>query len=405
MAHYTVKFSCGHEADIQLFGNTASRERKIRYYEESGLCPACYKKQLEESKRELASNTAKMADDLGLPKLNGSEKQIAWADKIRVSLISDADEAIDGARWATGRGWCDEEKHQRCEKVIEFATAFSEAVGSETSASVIIGWRDADFRVLESVYLDNLKDIESGKKVPNDFFGYGDLFVRTLKLVYGEEEPQQKAIILAPDHKESDVLVNVTYADRQVVVDSPKDSGVISAAKACGFHWDAGAWRCTIGPRTGSAEDRASEIANKLLIAGYQVSVPKEIKDIAVSGSFEPRCTRWITAFNDDSDHVYVTWERGDDMYSKALDLTGAKWRSGYGMSVPASSADEVEDFAQMYGYRITPGAQGVMDAFRSKVAIVAPKPGKNEEKKDGKSDLDGVLSSSRDVIEDLKDD
>lgn len=408
MAHYTVKFACGHTAEIQLFGKESERQRKIKYLEESGMCPSCYKKQQEEAKKAAEAQAAAEASEMGLPELAGSEKQVAWATKIRNGLMGSIVKMQDAA-FKIIENAKETGKHQddlpRVEKAIEFLNACEKVAGTETSASVIIGWRDADFRVLESVYLDNLKDIESGKKVPNDFFGCGDLFVRTLKLVYGEEEPQQKTIILAPDHKESDVLVNVTYTDRQVVVDSPKDSGVISAAKACGFHWDTGAWRCTIGPRTGSAEDRASEIANKLLIAGYQVSVPKEIKDMAVSGSFEPRCTRWITAFNDDSDHVYVTWERGDDMYSKALDLTGAKWRSGYGMSVPASSADEVEDFAQMYGYRITPGAQGVMDAFRSKVAIVAPKPGKNEEKKDGKSDLDGVLSSSRDVIEDLKDD
>ena len=39
---YTVKFACGHKAMIELDGPTKDRERKIAYYKQSGICPACY---------------------------------------------------------------------------------------------------------------------------------------------------------------------------------------------------------------------------------------------------------------------------------------------------------------------------------------------------------------------------
>lgn len=42
---YDVKFACGHVHTVELFGTAAERERKIRYYEERGLCPDCYKAQ------------------------------------------------------------------------------------------------------------------------------------------------------------------------------------------------------------------------------------------------------------------------------------------------------------------------------------------------------------------------
>lgn len=42
---YTVTYSCGHTGTVQLYGKTEERERKIKYYEEYGLCPECYKKQ------------------------------------------------------------------------------------------------------------------------------------------------------------------------------------------------------------------------------------------------------------------------------------------------------------------------------------------------------------------------
>jgi len=43
MAKYEAKFSCGHTAEVTLFGPHAERERKLAWYAESGLCPECYK--------------------------------------------------------------------------------------------------------------------------------------------------------------------------------------------------------------------------------------------------------------------------------------------------------------------------------------------------------------------------
>ena len=42
---YTVNFSCGHTETIQLFGPTRERERKIAYFERSGICSECYREQ------------------------------------------------------------------------------------------------------------------------------------------------------------------------------------------------------------------------------------------------------------------------------------------------------------------------------------------------------------------------
>lgn len=39
---YIVKFSCGHEEEIQVYGSREERERKVKYFEECGLCHDCY---------------------------------------------------------------------------------------------------------------------------------------------------------------------------------------------------------------------------------------------------------------------------------------------------------------------------------------------------------------------------
>lgn len=53
MAKYQVKMSCGHTEIKELTGKNADREKKIRYYEEQGLCSECYKNmKQEEAKAE-----------------------------------------------------------------------------------------------------------------------------------------------------------------------------------------------------------------------------------------------------------------------------------------------------------------------------------------------------------------
>lgn len=78
MAHYTVKCEkCGSEFEIQLFGKMDKREWVI----ENGthICDEC--QELERKERNAAN--AKRNAEQGLPKLTGSDKQIAWAETIR----------------------------------------------------------------------------------------------------------------------------------------------------------------------------------------------------------------------------------------------------------------------------------------------------------------------------------
>lgn len=75
---YTVICSCGHERTIDIFGSASERDKKIKWYKQSAVCPDCYKRQREESIEDA---------DKDLPKLCGTEKQVAWARKIRADLM------------------------------------------------------------------------------------------------------------------------------------------------------------------------------------------------------------------------------------------------------------------------------------------------------------------------------
>lgn len=75
MAKYTVTYKCGHTAEIQLYGKESERQRKIAWYATID-CPQCD-----------ASRQKEIAQTSGLPTLSGSEKQIAWATKLRNNAL------------------------------------------------------------------------------------------------------------------------------------------------------------------------------------------------------------------------------------------------------------------------------------------------------------------------------
>jgi hypothetical protein len=42
---YNITFSCGHKGVVDLVGSGKERERKLDWYQTSGMCPECYKEQ------------------------------------------------------------------------------------------------------------------------------------------------------------------------------------------------------------------------------------------------------------------------------------------------------------------------------------------------------------------------
>lgn len=49
---YDIIYSCGHEGTVDLWGKGAERDRKISFFERCGLCPDCYKAQMQKQVAE-----------------------------------------------------------------------------------------------------------------------------------------------------------------------------------------------------------------------------------------------------------------------------------------------------------------------------------------------------------------
>ena len=82
MAHYNVEHVCGHDQEIELFGKTSQRYEKIEWMAR-GLCPDCYREKRQQEREQENARAAKLAKSLGFSQLEGSEKQILWANSIR----------------------------------------------------------------------------------------------------------------------------------------------------------------------------------------------------------------------------------------------------------------------------------------------------------------------------------
>lgn len=80
MAWEIINYSCGHTDRVQMYGKMSDRENKKGWMERSGDCPECYK-------ASLAQIAKKQSEEAGLVDLQGSEKQVAWANKIRIDAL------------------------------------------------------------------------------------------------------------------------------------------------------------------------------------------------------------------------------------------------------------------------------------------------------------------------------
>lgn len=86
MAKYRVTHTCGHNRTVSLVGKGTERERKLAWMAKQP-CPDCLRS--EELRRAETS-----ADAQGLPRLDGTPKQIAWAERIRYQTLRVIDRAI-----------------------------------------------------------------------------------------------------------------------------------------------------------------------------------------------------------------------------------------------------------------------------------------------------------------------
>lgn len=151
MAHYDITHTCGHDERIELFGKTSERERRIEWLQERP-CTECWKKErAAEAEARRNKEAAMIVEKLGNDAaeainalsnasctLEGSAKQVAWAEDIRSKCIAQAiDQLRDLAARLPGKATA-----QQSAALAVRCNAIASVIANKTSAAWWIENRD-----------------------------------------------------------------------------------------------------------------------------------------------------------------------------------------------------------------------------------------------------------------------
>ncbi|MDR2551426.1 MAG: hypothetical protein LBD10_14645 [Desulfobulbus sp.] len=360
MGTYGVIHSCGHKEIHQLFGKIADRERKIEWME-SVPCLECKRIADEEARDEHNRESAIANHATGLPQLEGTEKQIAWAETIRKEAIAKIDQ-----RW---KAFADR---------VEIIIANPSTLAQAQQQAVDDGYADIDefahylAKAIEKIkgepsarwWIDNREELSLKKG------SIIDKMCMAQKKADAESTPEAVAAkdesTMRPDRPVTKTVAEIKLSEKTVEIFFPekRDDFWRIIKKELGYTWDR-RWVKQITATSGTVEDRAAEAGNHLLRAGFIVRCfNSDVRAMMIDASFEPEHGKWVTALvnGDYTGYLALSWRMIDgDFYADAKRLPGAKYIRPY-VIVRPEHFEEVLDFAEINGFLLSPGAIKLID-------------------------------------------
>lgn len=220
-------------------------------------------------------------------------------------------------------------------------------------------------------------------------------------------------MIIRPEKPVSETVAEIwTDGPKVLIKFFERDDDFRETVKDRGFRWDwdRDAWCRKCNQFTGSTQDRAAEIGNLLLLAGFVVEIgDDEIRRRAIAGEYEPEQLRWIAKKIEGKYKNYfaVAWEYGnDEIYKAARAIGGSRW-SKPEVVVPSYQFEAVQDLADEYGFNLSPGALELIEEARQardSALIVKPAAGatpqagrKEPEEQEEGDDAGGIDATLRD--------
>lgn len=354
MAKYTIIHSCGHESIVRLTGRTRDREWQIERME-GRLCEECWHAEQARKRAEENAAAATANAEAGLPALVGSEKQVAWAETIRAQKLATLDIEMDTNQAGIAS---DTEANQ-----ARLRAAVS-AIRNQDQARWWIDHRDERIRTI-------LRDTVEHTDVP--------LPDDQVQLAAAAEA---EAIIKATVRPENPVTETVAeiriLADSVEVMFPERHEGFRQLVRyTLGYSWTETRWRRKLSTTNGTPEDRACELGNRLLGAGFIIRLfDEDLRGRAISGAFEPECRLWIyrRTTGKYTGWFAILWPRdGRNYYDAARKLPGSRYDKPF-VVVPAAQFEQVLDFAEMFQFRLTEAAERIAEQARQtkQAALVA---------------------------------
>lgn len=382
MAKYEGTYACGHEGVIELIGPLKDREWR-REREFMKLCPECWKKEMEEKREQENREAAEKAKEMELPELTGTPKQVGWANTLRQRLIDQFDQLDESDFRTMKRRYDLEVDEETVREILHFI------LEKRTSARYYIESRyENPHWLIHREYAEAMKSDEEREREREEKENLDQ--IRAEATVF-------------PEERETNAIAEIRFDSESVSVSFERNEVFRQLVRGLGYRWDGSRWERSITFKTGSAEDRAAELGNRLLNAGFPIRIYDEaVRQMAIKGTFDPEYKRWVSKLVDE-DRFALSWSDGTDLYKKARSLPGSRWDRPF-VTVSVEHYPEVEEFAELYGFKFSTGALEMIEQFKKALEhaeVVRPAEVANKKPKDGLKEL---LESEVDVIDDLRD-
>lgn len=394
---------CGKEFEVSAFKR--NRKEAASWSDWAARTYDCCNECADRIRAEENARNAAEAKEMGLPELVGSPKQIAWAESIRMDMISAMDKAFEQqlaflkARENAGKNI---ERITRDTKIIDLVRQY--IFKNCTSAHWWIDVRFCDcVDLMHSVYKEH--KIEFDKAVTNG----------AAEVDKDEEAEADKLITAMPENPCKDIAdVYIAEEDKLCAKYPEKDDTFRSICKEYGMRWDPDnrVWARRLDVFSGDPEDRQADLVNRLLRKGFPVRcLTQTIADKAVNAAFAAERVRWIK--RDVSTTGRLIWyPRSSDEYNAALRLPGVKGKEYYyvkdgkhgEITAPVHLHAAIEEYAEMYDYEFSDGAKEEIAEFESNKMVAQAATPKKIARPKPEAKLEEILNSSDEVLPDLED-
>lgn len=323
-----------------------------------GLCNTCWQADRDAARAAETAAAADKAVAIGLPALTGSDKQVAWATTLRGKMVEKLDELVAYATKFAAEHAAESSVQQQFDQI---------KVGSDLiRAKVVASWwidnRLTDSRGLITALLPEITAILAARVTA----------AATPEEAAQEQAAQEEALLKPAVTLASKHVAEITHKDNAISVTFPLFNDALrDAMHALGYKWVSPHWSKALSYRTGDPTDRMAEAASTLLAAGFMVRLHDvQARDKTVSGQYQTEQRRWVGkgVAGQYIGWYAIQWPKSDDLYAPAKRLLGARYKDGT-IYVPPGSADEVLDFAQQYGFLLSPGATELAEANRAALA------------------------------------
>lgn len=351
MAWYYGTYSCGHEGRVNVIGPTKDRGWKIEKAF-SKLCPECYEKYMEEERKKENEKALTKSKELELPELSGSEKQVAWANTLRYKVIERYEKQIEKIEQSVEKSDTKFTFYGFSTTREEFSEAMTYILETKTTAKYWIDNRS------DNTFIDYIEEYRNYKKK-------NDIPAEVKK----ELEDLKVQLTITPENASKEGVVKIKYNDKNTLLSAIyiKDNDFIQIVKSLNYKWDGSNWTKEINEYTGVIDDRAAELGNKLLLAGFTVEfATEESKELAIKGTFQKENYKWIKYLSRKNELV-ISWNGlNDTFYKNAKKLPGAYWELGR-MLVSIKFYKQIQEFAEKMHFSFSEAATDAIAQYKEK--------------------------------------